>query len=82
MPTSSSTTVIHKAVLTDHRAYNKGAGCAAAGGNSGIGTETVKALAGAGARVVFTARSADVGEAVAKELRSVTNNVRRALPDD
>ena len=46
-------------------AVNRRAGA----GNSGIGTETVRALAVAGARVVFTSRSLEAGEAVAADLR-------------
>lgn len=38
-------------------------------GNSGIGVETVRALATAGARVVFTSRSLAAGEEVAASLR-------------
>lgn len=40
------------------------------GGNCGIGVETVKALAGAGARVILTSRSAESAEAVAKALKA------------
>jgi NAD(P)-dependent dehydrogenase (short-subunit alcohol dehydrogenase family) len=38
------------------------------GGNSGIGLETVRALAGAGARVIMTSRSVTAGQAVADKL--------------
>lgn len=44
------------------------------GGSSGIGIETVRALAKAGARVVIGARDTEKAEAVAKELRASTNN--------
>jgi NAD(P)-dependent dehydrogenase (short-subunit alcohol dehydrogenase family) len=40
------------------------------GGNSGIGVETVAALAGAGADVVLCSRSAAAGEAAAAEIRA------------
>jgi NAD(P)-dependent dehydrogenase (short-subunit alcohol dehydrogenase family) len=44
------------------------------GGASGIGVETVRALAGAGARVVMPVRSRQAGEKVAAEIRSATGN--------
>ncbi|HTR61811.1 MAG TPA: oxidoreductase [Candidatus Binataceae bacterium] len=44
------------------------------GGASGIGVETVRALAGAGARVVMPVRSREAGEKVAAEIRSSTGN--------
>jgi NAD(P)-dependent dehydrogenase (short-subunit alcohol dehydrogenase family) len=40
------------------------------GGNTGIGKETVVALAGAGARVVFTARDATKGDAALADARA------------
>ena len=40
------------------------------GGNSGIGVETVRALATAGCRVILTSRSVAAGEKVAKELKA------------
>lgn len=40
------------------------------GGNSGLGAETVKALALAGAHVVLCSRSVEAGEKVAEEIRS------------
>ena len=40
------------------------------GGNSGIGVETVKALAAAGSRVVLTSRSVEAGVKVAEQLKS------------
>jgi len=40
------------------------------GGNSGIGVETVRALAKAGADVFLCARNVDEGEKVAEEIRS------------
>lgn len=43
------------------------------GGNSGIGTETVKALMVAGAKVIMTSRSIAAGEDVAKTLASDGN---------
>ena len=42
------------------------------GGNSGIGVETVRALASAGCRVILASRSVPAGEAVAQELRGGT----------
>jgi NAD(P)-dependent dehydrogenase (short-subunit alcohol dehydrogenase family) len=44
------------------------------GASSGLGVETVRALAGAGAQVVMPLRSRDKGEAVAAELRASTRN--------
>jgi NAD(P)-dependent dehydrogenase (short-subunit alcohol dehydrogenase family) len=44
------------------------------GGASGIGVETVRALAQAGAAVTIAARKLDVAEAVAADLRSSTGN--------
>lgn len=40
------------------------------GGNSGIGVETARALASAGAHVVLCSRSLDAGKNVAQELRN------------
>lgn len=40
------------------------------GGNSGIGTETVRALASAGARVLLTSRSVEAGQKVADQLKA------------
>jgi NAD(P)-dependent dehydrogenase (short-subunit alcohol dehydrogenase family) len=44
------------------------------GGASGLGVETVRALAAAGARVVMPVRSREAGEKVAAELRASTGN--------
>ena len=44
------------------------------GGNSGIGRETAVALAGAGARVVITARDRARGEAAVADIRSRSGN--------
>lgn len=44
------------------------------GGASGLGVETVHALASAGARVVMPVRSKGRGEAVAAEIRNATGN--------
>jgi NAD(P)-dependent dehydrogenase (short-subunit alcohol dehydrogenase family) len=44
------------------------------GASSGLGVETARALAGAGAEVVMPVRSRDKGEAVAAELRASTGN--------
>ncbi|BDA50602.1 Retinol dehydrogenase 14 [Coccomyxa sp. Obi] len=40
------------------------------GGNSGIGVETVRALASAGSRVILTSRSVEAGQVVAKQLKA------------
>lgn len=40
------------------------------GGNSGIGVETVRALAVAGARVILTSRSVEAGQKVAEQLHA------------
>ena len=48
------------------------------GGNSGIGVETVKALATAGSRVVLTSRSVEAGMKVAEQLR--LEGVKVAIP--
>ncbi|MGI9345947.1 MAG: SDR family NAD(P)-dependent oxidoreductase [Gammaproteobacteria bacterium] len=44
------------------------------GGTSGLGQETARALAGAGAKVVLTARELSKGEAAASEIRASTGN--------
>ena len=44
------------------------------GGNSGIGVETVRALAKAGATVFLTSRNVENGQKVADEIKSSTNN--------
>ncbi len=44
------------------------------GGNTGIGKETSVALAGLGARVVFTTRDAEQGEAARAEIRERSGN--------
>jgi len=51
------------------------------GAASGIGVETARALAAAGARVVMPVRSRDKGEAVAAEIRSSTGNVAVEVAD-
>jgi NAD(P)-dependent dehydrogenase (short-subunit alcohol dehydrogenase family) len=51
------------------------------GASSGLGVETVRALAKAGARVVMPVRSRDKGEAVAAELRSSTGNSAIEIAD-
>lgn len=48
-----------------------------AGGNSGIGAETVRALAAAGANVVLTARSPKAGEKVAADIKASGVKVTR-----
>jgi NAD(P)-dependent dehydrogenase (short-subunit alcohol dehydrogenase family) len=44
------------------------------GASSGLGIETVRALAGAGARVVMPVRSRELGEKVAADIRASTGN--------
>ncbi|MGV8997943.1 MAG: oxidoreductase [Parvibaculaceae bacterium] len=44
------------------------------GGSSGLGVETVRALASAGARVIMPVRSKERGEEAAAEIRSSTGN--------
>lgn len=44
------------------------------GGASGLGVETVRALAAAGAHIVMPVRSRDKGERVAADIRSLTGN--------
>ena len=46
------------------------------GGNSGIGVETVRALASAGSRVILTSRSLEAGQVVAKQLKAEGVKVR------
>lgn len=46
------------------------------GGNSGIGVETVRALASAGSRVILTSRSVEAGQTVAKQLKAEGVKVR------
>lgn len=47
------------------------------GANSGIGVETVRALASAGARVILTCRALHAGEAAAQELQRAGAKVMR-----
>jgi NAD(P)-dependent dehydrogenase (short-subunit alcohol dehydrogenase family) len=49
------------------------------GASSGIGQETVRALAARGAEVIFTARDTAKGEAVAEGIRTSTGNPRIAV---
>jgi NAD(P)-dependent dehydrogenase (short-subunit alcohol dehydrogenase family) len=44
------------------------------GGSSGIGVETARALAGAGAEVTLAVRNMDAGEQVAADIRETTGN--------
>src|SRR5882724_3793734 len=53
--------------LTDRRAIVTGA-------SSGIGIETARALAGAGAEVTLAVRNADAGKRVASEIAATTGN--------
>ena len=52
----------------------KGKTAIVTGGSSGIGVETVRALASAGARVIMPVRSRKAGEDAATELRKSTGN--------
>jgi NAD(P)-dependent dehydrogenase (short-subunit alcohol dehydrogenase family) len=49
------------------------------GGATGIGIETVKALAGAGAEVVIAVRKRDLGEAAAKEVNAAVGAERASV---
>jgi NAD(P)-dependent dehydrogenase (short-subunit alcohol dehydrogenase family) len=49
------------------------------GGATGIGIETVKALAGAGADVVIAVRKRDLGEAAAKEVNAAVDAERASV---
>ena len=49
------------------------------GGATGIGIETVKALAGAGADVVIAVRKRDLGEAAAKEVNAAVGAQRASV---
>jgi NAD(P)-dependent dehydrogenase (short-subunit alcohol dehydrogenase family) len=46
------------------------------GGSSGIGVETARALAGAGAEVTLAVRDVEAGERVAEDIRATTGNER------
>jgi NAD(P)-dependent dehydrogenase (short-subunit alcohol dehydrogenase family) len=59
--------VVEGVDLTDKRAV-------VTGGASGIGVETARALAGAGAEVTLAVRRTGDGEEVAREIRSITGN--------
>lgn len=48
-----------------------------AGGNSGLGVETARAMAHAGARVILTSRKVEAGQRVAQELQ--TSGVKVSL---
>ena len=60
----------------------KGKRAVVTGGGSGIGVETARALAGAGAAVTLAVRRPADGEKVAEDIRSSTGNdeVRRRAP--
>jgi NAD(P)-dependent dehydrogenase (short-subunit alcohol dehydrogenase family) len=49
------------------------------GGASGIGIETARALAGAGAEVTLAVRDLDAGERTAEDIIATTGRHRRAL---
>ena len=44
--------------------------CLLLGGNSGLGIETARAMAHAGAKVILTSRKVEAGQKVAQELQS------------
>ncbi|MEV0776605.1 SDR family NAD(P)-dependent oxidoreductase [Streptomyces sp. NPDC050428] len=46
------------------------------GGSSGIGVETARALAGAGAEVTLAVRDIDAGERIARDIGATTGNTR------
>jgi NAD(P)-dependent dehydrogenase (short-subunit alcohol dehydrogenase family) len=50
------------------------------GGNSGIGEETARVLANAGAKVILTSRSAANAESVAKALKEAGVKAHPSLP--
>jgi NAD(P)-dependent dehydrogenase (short-subunit alcohol dehydrogenase family) len=64
---STAAEVVDGVDLTGHRAIVTGA-------SSGIGIETARALAGAGAEVTLAVRAVGTGEEVAAELRGTTGN--------
>ena len=67
--TSTAADVIHGVDLNGKRAV-------VTGGASGIGVETARALAGAGADVVLAVRDVAAGDRVAAEITRTTNNPR------
>lgn len=52
-----------------------------AGGNSGLGVETARAMAHAGAKVILTSRKMDAGHKVADELQASGVKVSISLAD-
>jgi NAD(P)-dependent dehydrogenase (short-subunit alcohol dehydrogenase family) len=64
---STATQVLDGIDLTGRRAIVTGA-------TSGLGTETARALAAAGAEVTFAVRNVDLGAAIAAELTTTTGN--------
>ncbi|BCJ33964.1 oxidoreductase [Actinocatenispora thailandica] len=65
--TSTAAEVIAGVDLTDHRAI-------VTGGSSGLGIETARALAGAGAAVTLAVRDIAAGQQVAEDLATTTGN--------
>ena len=55
--------------LHDTRTWPRHFALFRSGGNSGIGVETARALASAGAKVILTSRKAAAGEAVVASLK-------------
>lgn len=55
--------------LLDTRTWPRKVAMFRTGGNSGIGVETARALASAGAKVILTSRKAAAGEAVVASLK-------------
>jgi NAD(P)-dependent dehydrogenase (short-subunit alcohol dehydrogenase family) len=67
--TSTAAEVIAGVDLTGHRAI-------VTGGSSGLGVETARALAGAGAAVTLAVRDIAAGERVAQDLIATTGNIQ------
>jgi NAD(P)-dependent dehydrogenase (short-subunit alcohol dehydrogenase family) len=68
-PTSTATEVVDGVDLTGRRAI-------VTGGSSGLGVETARALAGAGAAVTLAVRDVATGERVARDLIAATGNTQ------
>ena len=76
MPTSTRTTTPFDARSTADEVIAgtdlTGRSAVVTGASSGIGVETARALAGAGARVTLAVRDTDAGERVAERIRAET----------
>lgn len=72
--TEQGVSVDSKTCSDDMRcAWHAGKTAIVTGGNSGIGVESVRALASAGARVILTSRSVEAGQKVAQQLKAGGN---------